>query len=95
MLDKMYKDVLDSLGSYIVLLDSDGSIVFTNSAWQELVEKLGANTDISWLDKRYLDCSDLLLVDSFAYKSAFRYELDLLLQDKQCKFVIELPQQYH
>ena len=89
MLDQMYKNVLDSLGSYIVLVDSDGNIVFTNSAWQELVAQLGVNTDISWLDKRYLDCSDLLLVDSLAYKSAFQYELDQLLQNKQRKFVLE------
>jgi GGDEF domain-containing protein len=91
MLDQMYKNVLNSLSSYIVLLDSDGNIVFTNAAWQGLVAQLGANTDISWLDKRYLDCSDLLQVDSFAYKSAFKYELDLLLQDKQSKFVLEFP----
>jgi len=91
MLDQMYKNVLDSLVSYIVLVDSDGNIVFTNSSWQGLVAQLGANTDISWLDMRYLDCSDLLQVDSFAYKSAFKYELDLLLQDKQRKFVLECP----
>jgi len=91
MIDQMYKNVLDSLSSYIVLLDSDGNIVFNNSAWQGLLAQLGANTDISWLGKRYLVCSDLLQVDSLAYKSAFKYQLDLLLQDKQRKFVIECP----
>jgi len=91
MVDQIYKDMLDSLESYIVLLDSDANIVFTNSAWRGLVILLGCNAHNSWIGRSYLDCGDVLQLDSIAFKTLIHDELRLIIQGKQSKFVIECP----
>jgi len=40
MMDNIYKNILDSLDSYIVMLSEDGAIVYSNRHWDLLVQQL-------------------------------------------------------
>lgn len=91
MIDQMYRDILDTLDAYMVLVDGDGVIIYTNQAWMDLAAKLGSSNEVTWVGKSYYDCCSLLLVDSSRYKEDYRRKFELILQGKQNEFEIEFP----
>ncbi|NQZ30342.1 MAG: diguanylate cyclase [Oceanospirillaceae bacterium] len=91
MIDQIYRNILDTLDAYIVMVNDEGKITYTNQAWVDLAVELGSSTDVSWLGKSYFDCCSILQIDSKRFKADYQREFEAMLQGAKNEFVIEFP----
>jgi diguanylate cyclase (GGDEF)-like protein len=52
------KSVIDTIIDHIVVIDSEGSILFVNQAWREFGRDNACRTDKEWIDINYLEECD-------------------------------------
>ncbi|OUS29822.1 GGDEF domain-containing protein ['Osedax' symbiont bacterium Rs2_46_30_T18] len=90
MMDHIYKGILDSLDSYIVVIEDDGNISFTNKTWGQLGKCLGATSDVDWTGKNYFSCCSILQLNSTDYARLCQHQVAELLLGNQSEFTITL-----
>ncbi|MCJ8340105.1 MAG: GGDEF domain-containing protein [Pseudomonadales bacterium] len=90
MMDHIYKGILDSLDSYIVVIEDNGNISFTNKTWGQLSKRLGATNDLNWQGMNYFSCCSILQLNSTEYARDCQRQVAALLQGKQSEFTITL-----
>ena len=89
-MDHIYKGILDSLDSYIVVIEDNGNISFTNKTWGQLSKRLGATNDLNWQGKNYFSCCSILQLNSTEYSLDCQRQVAALLQGSQSEFTITL-----
>lgn len=89
MMDHVYKGILDSLENFIVVVDTDGKIAFSNKAWNKLAQQLGVIENFDWHSKNYFDCAVILQQENTAFVKQCEQQIMQLAQGIQDAFVIE------
>ncbi len=89
MMDHIYKGILDSLDSYIVVIEEDGIISFTNKKWGDLTEAMGAAINADCIGKSYFDCCSMILVNPDNFITQCKLQIAELLQGNNTEFVLE------
>ncbi len=88
-MDYIYKGILDSLDSYIVVIEGDGVISFTNKKWGDLTEAMGATIGMDCLGKNYFDCCSMILLNPDDFITECKLQIAKLLQGENSEFVLE------
>ncbi len=89
MMDHVYKGILDSLENFIVVVDTDAKIVFSNKAWKKLAQELGVTESFDWRNKNYFDCAVMLQQENTAFVKQCEQQIMQLSEGMQDAFVID------
>jgi diguanylate cyclase (GGDEF)-like protein len=89
MMDHVYKGILNSLDNYIVVVDVDGKIAFTNKAWNKLTQCLGVIESFDWQNKNYFDCAVMLQQENTDFVEQCENQIAQLAKGEKEAFVIE------
>lgn len=88
MVDHIFKDVLDSLDSYIVVLSKDGDIVYSNKNWDLLIQQLHLPKNIN-ANNNYFYCSALLQAEDNGFLDECDHSVKHLFDKTKAKFSLQ------
>jgi GGDEF domain-containing protein len=88
MMNHIFKDILDSLDSYIVVLSKDGDIVYSNKNWDLLIQQLYLPKTTNE-NNNYFVCSTLLQTQDNGFREECTRAIKLLLDKNKAKFSLQ------
>jgi GGDEF domain-containing protein len=88
MMDHIFKDILDSLDSYIVVLNKDGDIVYSNKNWDLLIQQLHLPKNINE-NNNYFACNALLQPVDNGFLDECSRSIKHLLDKNKAKFSLQ------
>lgn len=88
---KFLKAVLDTITEHIVVIDSEGSILFVNNSWNEFGQKNACVIDEEWIGINYLtECDHASdMGDDFGTQAAIG--IRSVINAEEDKFYFEYP----
>jgi diguanylate cyclase (GGDEF)-like protein len=86
-----FKSVIDTIIDHIVVIDSDGNILFVNQAWKEFGSDNACQTGKKWVDVNYLEECDKAsdMGDRFGVKAASG--IRAVIRGEKERFTLEYP----